>query len=120
MVGLFRRRHRLHDALKRMLIHPGKLQYRLDARGSDIPRINTHYSAAFVMDLQHDARGLFEGFSEYMLNDYDHEIHRRIVVVEQYHLIHGGRRELGGLALRDCVVCPFYLSAHDNTSVSDS
>ncbi|MNC86723.1 hypothetical protein D3C83_23970 [compost metagenome] len=55
------------------------------------------------MHLEHDLRGLFPAQREKLLQDPDDEIHRRVVVVQQQHLEHRRRLDLGLFRLEDRV-----------------
>ena len=58
-------------------------------------------AAPLVMDLQHDLRRRLEIALEVLLQHHHDELHRRVVVVEQDHLVHPRRLGLLRLALDD-------------------
>lgn len=60
---------------------------------SDFVRIDTADSDAFVVDVEHDAGGIFLSLVEKPLQDEDHKLHRREVVVQQQDFVE--RRLLG-------------------------
>src|SRR5471030_3132221 len=89
----------LQRALQRMLV----LACIVDRLGhlclGNFVRINAADPHALLMDVQHDLRRLLPIFLEDVLQDVDHELHRRVVVVQHQHLVH--RRLLGPCA-REC------------------
>lgn len=48
------------------------------------------------MNLKHDASGVLAVQPEHVLQDIDDELHWRVVVVQQDHLVKGGALEFGG------------------------
>src|SRR5512133_1613687 len=53
------------------------------------------------MNLQHDLGRLLPPFDEELLQNTDHELHRRVIVVQQHHLVHRGRLDARSLLLDD-------------------
>lgn len=75
-------------ALSRILIHQGSFCF------SNIPGVHTAYSSPFSVDGEHDFGRCLSIHVEKLFKNLDNEIHRRVVVVKQNHLIH--RRRLQG------------------------
>ncbi len=66
----------------------------------DIVGENAADADSVAMDVEHDLDRLLAALVEDLLQDVDDELHRRVVVVEQEHLVHA--RLLGlGARLRD-------------------
>ena len=53
--------------------------------------------------VHHDAKRLGRGFQEHALENVHHEIHRRVIVVEQNHLEKLGFADIGACALENFV-----------------
>ena len=74
----------------------GKVQYLRDLRFGHFVGINSAQPHALLMDMKHDARGLFPGTIEEMFQDVDDKLHRRVIVIQQKHTVE--RRLLGPYA----------------------
>ncbi len=81
---------RFHYALQGMLLGTRILRNLRDAGGRDIARVHAAYTAALMVYLQHDSCGFFLAFTKKFLQHADDEFHRRVIVIQQYDLIHGG------------------------------
>src|SRR5512135_2259338 len=53
------------------------------------------------MNLQHDLGRLLPPLAEELLQNADHELHRRVIVVQQHHLVHRWRLDARSLLLDD-------------------
>src|SRR5512144_2169923 len=78
----------LHHALQRMLVLARIGRDLLDLGGSDVARVDAADPHAFAMDLQHHLGRPLPGHAEELLQHQHHELHRRVVVVEQQNLVH--------------------------------
>ena len=74
--------------------------YLLHLGCGDVARKYSADTHAFAVDLEHDLRGLFERHAEESLEDEDHKLHRRVVVVEKHDLEQGRRLEPGLFGLK--------------------
>src|SRR5688572_17250785 len=90
----------LHHALQRVLVLPRVCRDLLHFGGCNVVRIDPTDADAFPMDLEHDLGSPFPGHGEELLQDYHHEFHRGVVVVEQHDLEHRRRLELRLLCLQ--------------------
>ena len=45
------------------------------------------HTDTLVVDMQHDPRGFFPPLIEMLLDHMHHELHRRVIVIEQQHLV---------------------------------
>src|SRR5258707_8166566 len=52
--------------------------------------IDTAHADTAAMHMEHDARRIFAALAEEPLQHMDDELHRRVVVIEQKHLVHRG------------------------------
>src|SRR6188474_2935235 len=78
----------LHHALQRMLVLARIGRDLLNLGGGDVARIHAADSHAFAMDFQHHLGCPLPGHREELLQHQHHELHRRVVVVEQQNLVH--------------------------------
>src|SRR5664280_3883934 len=76
-------------------------EHELDLGRGDVLRKHAADAAALMMDLEHALRRGLEIAVEIFLQHHHDELHRRVVVVEQDHLVHPRRLGLLGLALDD-------------------
>src|SRR5690606_29576606 len=76
------KRHRLHQALQRMLVGMGQVQHGIDPGGGHVAGVDAADAPALVMDLQHDALGFLAALVEDQLEHAHHEIHRRVIIVQ--------------------------------------
>ena len=67
-------------------------QHLIDLGRGDVSGVDAADAAPVVVDLQHDLRRGLEVLVEILLQHHDDELHRRVVVVEQDHLVHLRRR----------------------------
>jgi len=67
----------------------------------NLERKNATNAHAVTMDMQHDFHGILAALGEEFLQNVDDELHRRIVVVEQQHLVERGLLGLGARARDD-------------------
>ncbi len=74
----------------------GKVQYLRDLCFGHFISIDTAQPHALLVDMKHDARGLFPGTIEEMFQDVDDKLHRRVIVIQQKHTVE--RRLLGPYA----------------------
>ena len=72
-----------------MLIVLGVLVELLGFGFGDVARKDAHDRAALGVHRQHDLGRLFAVHAEKDLQHMDHELHRRVVVIEQNDLVHG-------------------------------
>ena len=56
-------------------------------RLGNFERVDPTHADTLLMDVQHDSRRLFAPLVEEALKDVNHELHGRVVVVEQQHLV---------------------------------
>jgi hypothetical protein len=103
----------LHDALQGMLACKGHLAHHFDAGSGDVARVHATDAPAFVVYLEHDARGFFFVFSENALQYANDEFHGRVVIVKQHHLVERRRRKLGRLAVKNRIALVFEVSSHE-------
>mgnify|MGYP003716122175 CR=1 FL=1 len=73
----------------------GKVQYLRDLCFGHFVSIDTAQPHALLVDMKHDARGLFPGTIEEMFQDVDDKLHRRVIVIQQQDLVHGRFLGLG-------------------------
>src|SRR6266851_4931673 len=99
----------LQSALERMLVF-ARVIHRLRHLGlGDLIGINAAHPHALLMDVKHDLRGFIAILLEDVLQNVDHELHRRVVVVQHQHLVH--RRLLGSRpGQRQCTAAPLALA----------
>src|SRR5690242_20703234 len=83
----------LQRALQRMLVLARVVDGLGDLRLGHLVSIDTTYSHALLVDVEHDLGRLFAGFLEDVLQDVDDELHRSVIVIQHQHLVH--RRLLG-------------------------
>ena len=84
----------------------------LDFGGSHVMRVNTADAATRTVHLKHDDGGLLAIHVEKLLQ-YDHyEIHRRVIVVEQYDTEQRGRFYPASLGLENCTAFPLLANTH--------
>ncbi|EXI76775.1 MAG: hypothetical protein AW07_00174 [Candidatus Accumulibacter sp. SK-11] len=60
--------------------------------GSDVARVNATDPSAFRVHFEHDPRCLFTIHCKEPLQNDDHEVHRREIIVQQQHLVQWRRR----------------------------
>jgi hypothetical protein len=66
-----------------MLVFAGKVHNLRHFGFRDLVRENTTFADTVLMYMHHDTMRRFVVFIEEMLEDVDHELHRRVVVVQQ-------------------------------------
>ncbi len=74
---------------------PGEFNHLGDFCFRNLERKNATNAHAVAMDMQHDIHRLFAVLAENLLQDVDDEFHRRVVVVQQKHLVEAGLLGLG-------------------------
>ena len=87
-----------------MLVFAGESDDLLDLRGGDVFRIDAADPHAFPVDFEHDLSGLFAAHGKERLQHRYDEIHRSVVVVQEYHFVHGRRLDLALLSLEQNAV----------------
>src|SRR5215831_291743 len=80
----------LQRALQRMLVLARVVDGLGDFGLGHLIGIDTANAHALLMDVKHDLGRLFAVLLEDVLQDVDHELHRRVVVVQHQHLVHRG------------------------------
>src|SRR6185369_15447133 len=83
-----------------MVMLAGERTHLFNFGGRDVAWVNPAYASTFVMNLEHDSRRLFSIQRKKTLENDDYEIHGRVIVVQQHHLIHLRRLQLGALCLK--------------------
>ncbi|KWT85240.1 hypothetical protein APY03_4043 [Variovorax sp. WDL1] len=86
--------NRFTDALERMPGLVRRFHHLIDLCGRHVARINAADTAPVEMDLEHDLGGGLPVLVEELLDNDDHELHGRVVVIEHHDLIHLRRRGL--------------------------
>src|SRR5215469_11621502 len=81
-----------------MLVFAGKVHNLRHFSFGDLVRVNATFADTVLMYMHHDPVRRFMVLVEETLEDVDHELHRRVVVVEQQHAI-----EVRPLGLRPCL-----------------
>ena len=81
----------------------------LDLGFSDVPGKHPTYTDTLLVYVQHDLHRLFSGFVKEPFQDYDYELHRRVVIVQQQHLVKAGLFESGFALLQCNIVIPAVL-----------
>jgi hypothetical protein len=66
-----------------MLVFAGKVHNLRHFRFCDLVRENTAFADTVLVYVHHDSMRRFVVFIEETLEDVDHELHRRVVVVQQ-------------------------------------
>src|SRR5689334_3749280 len=79
-----------HRALQRMLVAPGEIDDLAHLCLRDFIGIHAAHTHSLAVDMQHNVGGFVMVLAEKPFEHDDHEFHRRIVVVEQKHLVHRG------------------------------
>ena len=77
------------------------IHHLIDFRGSHVTAVNTADTFAVEVDLQHDLGGALAVFGKKLLQNQDHELHGREVIVEHDHLKHLRRLGALGQAFQD-------------------
>ena len=86
----------------------------------DVSGKDAAYPHALSVDLEHDSRGTFAIHAEKFLQNDDHEVHGREVIVEQKHLEQGRRTGARPLRLEDeFVLFPDTHEIHSNGVVAE-
>src|SRR5512143_442967 len=88
----------LHHALQRMLVLARVVRHLLDLGGGDVVRVHAAHAHACAMHFQHHLGRPLPVHAEEFLQHQHHELHRRVIVVEQQNLVH--RRKLDLRLLR--------------------
>src|SRR5581483_1616400 len=83
----FSRLFLFHHALERKLILARQFLDGANLGLSDFVRIHARDAHAVLMDVKHDTRRLGMRLVKNLLEDFDHELHRRVIVVEQDTLV---------------------------------
>jgi hypothetical protein len=86
-----------HRALQRVLVAAREIHHLRHFRLGHLERKHAHDRKALLVDRQHDVERLRVVQPEEPLQHMDDKLHRRIIVIEQHHLVEG--RTLG-LCLR--------------------
>ena len=86
----------------------------LDLGRCDVPGEDATHPHALSVNLEHDSRGTFAIHAEIFLQNDDDEIHRRVVVVEQKHLVHRWWTGARPLRLEDEFI--LFPGTHENHS----
>src|SRR5574341_2299622 len=94
----------LHHALQRMLVPARKRGHLLNLGAGDVAGIHPAYADALAVHLQHHLRGALARHAEKLLQHLHHELHRRVVIVEQHDLEHRRGLQLAPLRLEQRVV----------------
>ena len=66
----------------------GGIEHLVDFGGGDILTVDATNAFAVQMDFEHDLGGTFAVFTEKLLQNHHHELHRGEIVVEHQHLEH--------------------------------
>src|SRR5215831_21042547 len=90
----------LQRALQRMFVTAGEIDYLRHLRLGDFVSEDAADADAAPMDVHHDPRRFLAALAEEPLQDVHDELHRRVVVIQQKHLVHRGLLRLR-LALDD-------------------
>src|SRR3546814_17677154 len=96
-----------------MLARMCHLSDHLDSGRSNIAWIDTANSASFVVYFQHNASSLVFVLSKDALQHRHNELHGCVVVVQQNNLVHGWRRQFGGLTIKNRSKLVFDLWGHE-------
>src|SRR5262249_47801952 len=72
--------------------------------------VNAAYSDALMVDVQHNPRRFFPPLAEELLEYVNHELHRRVIVVEKQHLVKMWSLGLGA-CFGDETRAPFLVAA---------
>ena len=81
----------------------------VDLGFGDVARKDACCAGALPVHVEHDLGGLDEGFGEDLPEDKDHEIHCRVVVVEEHHPVEGWKFCLLPGLFPDAVLNPLLL-----------
>src|ERR1043166_5959350 len=73
-----------------MLMAPGEINHLAHLGLRHFVGIHAADPHSLAVDMQHDVGGFGAVLPEKSFQDEDNEFHRRVVVVEQKHLVHGG------------------------------
>ena len=74
---------------------PGEFNHLGDLCFRDLEGIDAANTHTMAVDMQHHVDGLFAILAEDFFQDMDDELHRRVIVVEQQHLVEAGLLGLG-------------------------
>ena len=74
---------------------PGEFNHLGDLCFRNFERKNATNANTMAVDMQHDINRFFAVLAEYLFQDVNHELHRRVVVVQQKHLVEAGLLGLG-------------------------
>src|SRR5215469_14405577 len=85
----------LHRALQRILRLSGEFLDGSHLGLRDLKRVDTGYSHAILVHVEHDSGRFGVRLVENRFQDLDHELHRRVVVVEQDNLVERGLGSFG-------------------------
>src|ERR1700677_506651 len=91
-----------HDTLQRMLILARVIHHLRDLGLGDLVSEDATLADAVVMDVQHDLGRLLRVLVEERTQNRNHELHRRIIVVQQQHAVHVRPLRLCSRARDDC------------------
>ncbi len=84
----------LHYTLQWMLVLACELKNLIHLGGGNVTGVDPANSAPFGMDFEHHTRCLFTTQMEKLLKNDDYELHRRVIVIQQNHLVHRRRFQL--------------------------
>ena len=84
-----------HRTLQRMLILPREIHHLGNLGLGHLVGIDATDADTLVMHMEHDTRGIFTAFVEETLQHVHHKLHRRVVVVQQQHLVQARLLGLG-------------------------
>ncbi len=82
----------------------GEPENLLNFGGGNITRKHPADTHTLPMNFEHDLRGLFTTFVKKILQYDDDKIHRRVVIIQQHHLIHRWWLKLGLLYFKYGIV----------------
>ncbi len=84
----------LNSALERMMTFLGVDIHLITLGLGDITRKSAHHCCAFSVDDKHQTGGLLNVIGKEFLDDMDHKLHWRVVIVQQNDLEHRWSRQL--------------------------